>query len=214
MTAAARLLTAAQQAPWYPAFLEPVLARVLSLPPGSRLLDVGTGPGKLLELIATSRPDLQLVGADIDATMIQRAARRAALAHTPLIQTHPAEPLPFSNGEFDMVTLCSVLFLQPDPGVLLEEALRVLHPRGEIVVLTPTGHGNPNDVLHDLPPRRRGRVRNATLFLWHQATTPAGRRWQAQLPLAADANRHHLIHHDDTVMHGLATLERLHHRRP
>ena len=214
MTAATRLLASAQDAPWYRVFLEPVLARVSSLPPGSRVLDLGTGPGKLVELIATSRADLQLVGADIDASMIERAARRAALAHTPLIQTQPTEPLPFCDGEFDMVTLCSVLFLQRDPGVLLAEALRVLDPRGEIVVLTPTGQGNPSDVLHDLPPGRRGRVRNVTLFVWHRATTPAGRRWQAQRPLPAHADRHRLIHHADHAMHGLATLERLRYCRP
>lgn len=213
MTAATRLLAAAQDAPWYHAFLAPVLATVSSLPHGSRVLDLGTGPGKLLELIAGTRPDLRLVGADIDASMIGRAVRRPALATTRLVHTHPAQPLPFTDSEFDMVTLCSVLFLQPDPGPLLEEAQRVLDPHGEIVVLTPTGQGNPRDVLPDLPPGHRGRVPNATLVIWHHATTAAGRAWHTQQPLVAHADRHHMHHHSRSTMHGLATLERLHHRR-
>ena len=35
-----------------------------SLPPGTRLLDVGTGPGYLLGYLAGDRPDLSLWGLD------------------------------------------------------------------------------------------------------------------------------------------------------
>ncbi|MCB0915346.1 MAG: class I SAM-dependent methyltransferase [Actinobacteria bacterium] len=209
MTAATRLLAAAQDAPWYRSFLAAVLERVCALPHGSRVLDLGTGPGILLELIARARPDLQLVGTDLDAAMIQRAARRQGLGNTRLIHTHPAQPLPFEQRAFDLVAMCSVLFLQPDPAPLLADALRVLDQRGEVVVLTPTGKGNPRDVLRTLPRGRRGSVRNATLFVWHQATTPAGRRWGNRRPLQSLGDSFDLTYSSEEVMCGMATLERL-----
>ena len=48
-----------------------------SLPPGTRLLDVGTGPGYLLGYLARDRPDLSLWGLDFSPDMIRRARQRA-----------------------------------------------------------------------------------------------------------------------------------------
>ena len=48
-----------------------------SLPPGTRLLDVGTGPGYLLGYLARVRPDLSLWGLDFSPDMIRRARQRA-----------------------------------------------------------------------------------------------------------------------------------------
>ena len=48
-----------------------------SLPPGTRLLDVGTGPGYLLGYLARERPDLSLWGLDFSPGMIRRARQRA-----------------------------------------------------------------------------------------------------------------------------------------
>ena len=49
-----------------------------SLAPGTRLLDVGTGPGYLLGYLARARPDLSLWGLDFSPAMIRRARQRAA----------------------------------------------------------------------------------------------------------------------------------------
>src|SRR5690606_5579106 len=45
-------------------------------PTGGRLLDVGTGPGTMLDAIARYRPDLELRGADPSPGMVAEAGRR------------------------------------------------------------------------------------------------------------------------------------------
>ena len=47
----------------------------LGLPPGARVLDVGTGPGALPRLVAEDRPDLQIDAIDVAPEMIAQARR-------------------------------------------------------------------------------------------------------------------------------------------
>ena len=54
-----------------------------SLPPGTRLLDVGTGPGYLLGYLARARPDLSLWGLDFSYDMIRRARPRQRATGAP-----------------------------------------------------------------------------------------------------------------------------------
>src|SRR3954451_19008007 len=49
----------------------------LGLPPGARLLDVGTGPRTLPELIAAARPDLEIHAVDLSPEMIAQATASA-----------------------------------------------------------------------------------------------------------------------------------------
>ncbi len=207
----ASVLAKTQEAPWYRSFLTPVLDQLGGLPPGSAVLDLGTGPGKLLELI-NDNLDLLSTGADIDQAMLDRARARRALARTPLIRTEPGTPLPFHTSQFAAVCLCSVLFLLPDPEPLLDEALRITHADGEVLVLTPTGAGTPAKALSALPPRLGNRIRNSTLFVWHRATGGAGRRWAAEKPLQGYSQAHDLTYTNRQVFHGMATLETLRHQ--
>ncbi|MCH7668821.1 MAG: methyltransferase domain-containing protein [Acidobacteria bacterium] len=85
---------------------------------------------------------------------------------TSLILSHEGEPLPFAEDSFDAACLCSVLFLLDDPGPLVDEALRVLKPDNELVVLTPTGVGDPSAAVATLPTGSNGRLRNAMVHVW------------------------------------------------
>src|SRR4030042_7145982 len=72
-----------------------------SLPPGTRLLDVGTGPGYLLSYLARERPDLSLWGLDFSPDMIRRARQRAmAPQGAPRWLVGGARRLPFPAGGF------------------------------------------------------------------------------------------------------------------
>ena len=98
-----------------------------SLPRGTRLLDVGTGPGYLLGHLARVRPDLSLWGLDFSADMIRRARQRA-MASRWLVAD--ACRLPFPAGVFGQVVATFSFHIWPCPVAGLQELRRVLAPGG------------------------------------------------------------------------------------
>jgi len=199
-------LVQAHSAPWFDAFLAPVLERLGRYPRGANLVDIGTGPGRLLELVQ-DRLEMSATGLDVDPTMLERARERLSDSRTRLVLTEPGSRLPFRDDEFDVACLCSVLFLLDDSGPLVDEALRVVRPGSEVVMLTPTGRGDPADVLASLVQGDRGRLVNSTLFVWRKETERRGREWTNERWLASYAADRSLTYERSTVLHGLAVLE-------
>ncbi len=120
-----------------------VEAAVLRLLPGPRLgrmLDIGTGTGRMLELLA---PRIA-AGLGVDASRAMLALARArlakpALAHCAVRQADMYR-LPLSGG-YDVVLLQMVLHYAEDPDAALAEAARVLVPGGRLVVVDLAEHG-------------------------------------------------------------------------
>ncbi len=194
-----------QDAPWYDHFLEPALAALRPLPAGAKLLDIGTGAGRLLELTQTEL-NLESVGSDTDAEMLAEAKKRPSLAETPLHLTQEDQPLPFADDSFDAVTICSVLFLLDDPEPLLQESMRVLRPNGRLVILTPTGNGR----LHPSLIKQIGpSIHNWTFFMWRNRTEGNARSWAAANPLASFAKANQLNYDSKTGFQGFAIVETL-----
>lgn len=109
--------------------------RVLELGPG-RLLEVGTGPGKLLAQVADALPAARLVGLDQSAAMLRRARRRLGTRGRAAFLQADAVALPFPPATFDVVVCCYVLDLLPIPTLapVLSELGRVLRPDGRALV--------------------------------------------------------------------------------
>ncbi|MFN8380973.1 MAG: class I SAM-dependent methyltransferase [Anaerolineales bacterium] len=191
-----------QDAPWYSHFLQPVLQTLHPLQTSARVLDVGTGAGKLLEL-GKSKTSFQWEGADTDDEMLSEARKRISLQDVPLHLLSPNK-LPFESASFDAVTFCSVLFLIPTPLPLLEEAARVLHPNGRLVTLTPTGEGN---ITPEVIRQIGLNPKNWTFFLWRQMTSGNGRAWAQKEVLAQFAHQKNAIYKKQTVFKGLAIVE-------
>jgi ubiquinone/menaquinone biosynthesis C-methylase UbiE len=102
-----------------------------SLPPGTRLLDVGTGPGYLLDYLARDRPDLSLWGLDFSPDMIRRARERVvAFRAGPRWLVADACRLPFPAGVFGQVVATFSFHAWPCPVAGLQELRRVLAPGG------------------------------------------------------------------------------------
>ena len=102
-----------------------------SLPPGTRLLDVGTGPGYLLGYLARARPDLSLWGLDFSPDMIRRARQRAMAPQTaPRWLVADACRLPFTARVFGQVVASFSFHIWPCPVAGLKELQRVLAPGG------------------------------------------------------------------------------------
>ena len=104
-----------------------------------RLLDIGTGTGRLLELLA---PRVQ-GGLGIDASRAMLALARARLAKPGLghlsVRQADMYRLPLA-GPYDVVMLQMVLHYAEDPAAVLGEAARVLAPDGSLIIVDLAAH--------------------------------------------------------------------------
>jgi ubiquinone/menaquinone biosynthesis C-methylase UbiE len=72
--------------------------------PGGKLLEVGSGPGRLAVWLAREDRGITLTGVDISGAMVERAARRAAgasLSERVRFEVGDITALPFADREFD-----------------------------------------------------------------------------------------------------------------
>ena len=104
---------------------------VRSVGHADRALDLGCGDGRLsAEMDAT-----ELTAADVSAVALERARRR--LPDARIVELEPDGPLPFRDGEFDLVLCAETLEHVRDVQLLLSEVRRVLRPRGTFALTTP-----------------------------------------------------------------------------
>lgn len=110
------------------------LARALGLRPGSRVLDVASGPGATAFLLADEF-GVDVDGVDLGEDAVGRArARTAARGLGSRVRFHvgDAERLPFDDGVFDAV-VCECAFCTfPDKATAAAEFARVLPPGGRV----------------------------------------------------------------------------------
>lgn len=100
-----------------------------------RLLDIGTGTGKLLELFGPRAKSA--VGIDLSSDMLRvaRAAiERDGLDHCQVRQADMYQ-IPCDDGDFDTAVLHMVLHYSDDPVQALSEAARALSDDGRIVIV-------------------------------------------------------------------------------
>lgn len=110
------------------------------VPPGVRVVDVGTGSGALLPLLAGCGAEVTAV--DHSATLLERARRRclAAGAKGIRFQQADARALPFPDGRFDVAYTSMVLHHLPQPQEAVTELARVVRPGGRVVVVEFSRH--------------------------------------------------------------------------
>lgn len=100
------------------------------------LLDIGTGTGRLLELLADRTQ--RALGVDASREMLALARARLSergLADRCSVRLADMYRLPLADARFDVVTLQMVLHYAEDPAAALAEAARVLSPGGTLLVL-------------------------------------------------------------------------------
>jgi SAM-dependent methyltransferase len=94
-----------------------VLARMLGdlVPPGSAILDVGTGDGQIAQRIAAAQPGTTVRGIDV---MLRPET------HIP-VDLFDGKTIPLGDKSVDVVTFVDVLHHTDDPDRLIAEASRV-----------------------------------------------------------------------------------------
>ena len=115
-------------------FYARVAGEVAAAHPDGKLLEVGSGPGRLTVRLAREAPGVTLTGVDISSAMVERAARRAAragLSQRVQFEVGDVAALPLSDEEFDGVVSTLSLHHWSDPASGLAEICRVLKPGGE-----------------------------------------------------------------------------------
>ncbi len=114
--------------------VETLLPAKLAPAPLGDFLDMGTGTGRVLEVMA-SHAD-RCVGVDMSREML--AVARANLDRADVRNAHVRQgdmyQLPFAADSFDAVAVHQVLHYAEDPGAVIAEAARVLRPGGRLAV--------------------------------------------------------------------------------
>jgi SAM-dependent methyltransferase len=148
--------------------------------PIERLLDIGTGTGRILELLAPVSE--RSVGLDVSRDMV--AAARAKLGEARLsrasVRHGDLHRPPFEAASFDVAVMHHVLHLLDDPGGAVADAARLLRPGGRLLVADFAPHQL--ELLREQHGHRHLGIDDRDLRAW--AAGRAGSRSRASAPCA------------------------------
>ncbi|HYD30685.1 MAG TPA: metalloregulator ArsR/SmtB family transcription factor [Azospirillaceae bacterium] len=115
--------------------VEETLLRLLPEAGISDLLDIGTGTGRMLEVLGPRVAHATGVDASREMLAVARARlEEVGLRHCQVRQADMYQ-LPLPSASFDAVIIHQVLHYAEDPADVLAEAARVLRPGGRMVVV-------------------------------------------------------------------------------
>ena len=119
-----------------PERLLPIAAALDALPTQpERVLDLGTGSGRVARLAAERFAGAEVTGADVSAEMVREAERLAATEREHYLLAD-ASDLPFPDDAFDLVTLNNMI-------PFFDELARVVEPGGHAAVAFSLGPSTP-----------------------------------------------------------------------
>jgi ubiquinone/menaquinone biosynthesis C-methylase UbiE len=110
-----------------------VADRVVALAP-RRILETAAGTGVVTEALHRASPEAEIVATDLNAPMLEQAARRLDVANV-RFQPADAQALPFEDARFDLVVCQFGVMFFPDKVRANAEARRVLRQGGRYVLV-------------------------------------------------------------------------------
>jgi len=125
-----RLMTAGQDRAW-----RRLVVELAALPPGGRLLDLGTGTGEVAFEALRQTPGATVVGADFTLEMMRLAQAKGLARTAPVWVAADALRLPFPDDTFDAVTSGFLMRNLADVPAGFAEQRRVVRPGGRVICL-------------------------------------------------------------------------------
>lgn len=115
--------------------VETLILSILGERPFQTLLDLGTGTGRLLELLSPKY--ISALGVDASHDMLSVARANLARANVTNAQVRQGDiyALNVPPSSFDVVTVHQVLHFLDDPARALAEAARALRPGGRLLII-------------------------------------------------------------------------------
>ncbi|MDM8565126.1 class I SAM-dependent methyltransferase [Candidatus Halobeggiatoa sp. HSG11] len=107
----------------------------LELTEHDRVLEIGFGPGKLLNEMATIVDFVE--GIDFSKTMVAKAKRlnKHHITNNKMnIQQGDCSKLPYIDNSFDKICSVNTLYFWEKPEIQLQEIFRVVKPEGKIIL--------------------------------------------------------------------------------
>lgn len=121
--------------------VEAALVKLIGKSPVDSLLDLGTGTGRILQLLSgiyrraigvdASRDMLSVARANLD----QEGISHATVRHGDILN------LPLEGQDFDLIVIHQVLHFLVQPELAISEAARMLRPGGRLVLVDLAPHG-------------------------------------------------------------------------
>jgi len=119
--------------------VEKAIEKALGDQPVGRLLDIGTGTGRMIELLGPKAA--QATGVDKSSEMLRLARVKLEAAGIPSnLRQADMYALPLADGSADSVLIHQVLHYAQNPAGALAEAARVLRPGGRLLVVDFAAH--------------------------------------------------------------------------
>lgn len=115
--------------------VETAIAQALGDKPVGRLLDIGTGTGRMIELLGPTANDALGIDRSVDMLRVARAKIEAAGLPSAQVRQADMYALPVADGGVDTVILHQVLHYAHEPAQAIREAARVLAPRGRLLIV-------------------------------------------------------------------------------
>lgn len=116
--------------------VEAAMRALLGPAPLGRLIDIGTGTGRMIELFAPAAT--HVLGIDKSSEMLRLA--RARVGEQAELRQADLYALPVADGGVDVAILHHVLHFAQQPGAAIAEAARVLDARGRLLIADFASH--------------------------------------------------------------------------
>ncbi len=121
--------------------VEAAIREMIGKTPIQNLLDLGTGTGRMLELLAPLA--VRAIGMDQSPQMLALARARLEKAGLRNVQLRQGDiyALPVERNFYDLVIIHQVLHYLDDPARAVREAARALRPSGRLLIVDFAPHG-------------------------------------------------------------------------